>query len=94
MRNNHRIRNNRNAECPGERPDVLYFNHAAGATNYKFPLAGEKSVQALRFCVCPSLINSTEDFLSLAPLITDLSTLMVSPCVTRFHYLSHGLTVG
>ena len=25
---------------------------------------------------------------------SDLSTLTVSPCVTRFHCLSHGLTVG
>ena len=41
--NNHRLRNSRNAECPGVKPDVLYFNPAAaGATDYKFPLAGEK----------------------------------------------------
>ena len=70
MSNNHRIRNNRNAECPGRRPDVLYFSSAAaGATDYKFPLAGEKLDQALRFCVYPSLVNCTEDFLSLASLI-------------------------
>ena len=69
MRNNHHIRNNRNAESPGRRPDVLYFNHAAGATDYKFPLAGEKLDQALRFCGYPSLVICTEEFLSLAPLI-------------------------
>ena len=51
-------------------PDVLYFNPAvaAGATDYKFPLAGEKLDQALRFCVHSSLVNCTEDFLSLASL--------------------------
>ena len=27
-------------------------------------------------------------------MFTDLLTLTVSPCVTRFHCLSHGLTVG
>ena len=38
--------------------DVLYFNPAAaGATDYKFPLAGEKLDQELRFCVYPSLAN-------------------------------------
>ena len=59
-----------NLECPGGGPDVLYFNPAvaAGATDYKFPLAGEKSDQALRFCVHSSLVNCTEDFLSLASL--------------------------
>ena len=58
-----------NAECPGAGPDVLFFNPAvAGATDYKFPLAGEKLYQALRFCVRSSLVNCTEDFLSLASL--------------------------
>ena len=67
MCNNHRIRNGRNAECPGGRPDVLYFNPAAaGATDYKFPLDGEKLDPALKFCVYPSLANCTEVFLSLA----------------------------
>ena len=70
MWNNHRIRNSRNAECTGERPNVLCFNPAAtGAADYKLPLAGEKLDQALRFCVYPSLINCTEDILSLASLI-------------------------
>ena len=65
MRKNHRIRNSRNAECPGGRPDVLYFNPAAaGAADYKFPLAEEKLDQVLRFCVYPSLANCTEDFCS------------------------------
>ena len=63
MENNHRIRNNRNAECPGRRPDVLYFSSAvAGATDHKFRLAGEKLDQALRSCVCLSLVNCTDDF--------------------------------
>ena len=58
-----------NLECPGGRPDVLYFNPAvAGATDYKFPLAGEKLDQTLRFCVHSSLVNCTEDFFSLASL--------------------------
>ena len=70
MWNIHCIRNSRNAECPGGRPDVLNFNPAAaGAIDYKFPLAGEKLNQALRFCVYPSLANCTEDFLSLVSLI-------------------------
>ena len=70
MWNNRYIRNSRNTECPGGRPDVPYFTPAAaGATDYKFPLAGEKSDQALRFCVYSSLVNCTEDFLSLASLI-------------------------
>ena len=42
---------------------------AAGATDYKFPLAGKKLDQALRFCVYPPLANCIEDFLSLASLI-------------------------
>ena len=51
MWNYHRIGNSRNAECREGRPYVLYFNPAAaGATDYKFPLAGEKLDQALRFC--------------------------------------------
>ena len=40
---NHHIRNGRNAECPGGRPDVLYFYPAAAATTfYKSPLNGKK----------------------------------------------------
>ena len=51
MLNNHPVRNSRNRECPERRPDVLYFNPAAaGATNYKFPLAGDF---ALRFVCVP-----------------------------------------
>ena len=66
MWNNHRIRNSRNAESPWGIPDILYFNPAAaGATAYKFPLAGEKLDLALRFCVYPSLANCTKEFLSL-----------------------------
>ena len=54
----------------GGRPDVLYFDPtAAGATDYKFPLAGESLDQALSFCVYSPLLNCTEDFLSLASLI-------------------------
>ena len=58
-----------NAECSGGGPDVLYFDPAvAGATDYKFPLPGEKLDQALRFCVHSSLVNCTENVLSLASL--------------------------
>ena len=58
-----------NAECSGGEPDVLYFDPAvAGATDYKFPLPGEKLDQALRFCVHSSLVNCTENVLSLASL--------------------------
>ena len=70
MWNNNRIRNSRNAEHRGGRPDVLYFNLAvAGATDYKFLLAREKRDQPLRCCVYPSLVNCTEDFMPLASLI-------------------------
>ena len=63
----------------GGRPDVLYFNPAAtGATDYKFPLAGEKIDQALRFCVHLSLVNCTEDFLSLASIIMTEENLRVT----------------
>ena len=63
------LKNGMNAECPEGGSDVLYFNPAvASATDYKFPLAGEKLYQALRFCVRSSLVNCTEDFLSLASL--------------------------
>ena len=53
MWNNHRSRNSTNAECPGGRPDVLYFNPpAAGATDYKFALAREKLDEAIKIlCV-------------------------------------------
>ena len=52
MWNNHHIRNSRNKECPGGRPNVLHFNPAAaGATDYKSPLPRENLDQALRFCV-------------------------------------------
>ena len=69
MWNSYRIKNSKNLECPGGGPDVLYFDPAvAGATDYKFPLPGEKLDQALRFCVHSSLVNCTEDFLSLASL--------------------------
>ena len=58
-----------NTEGPGGGPDILYFDPAiAVAADYKFPLAGEKLDQALRFCVHSSLVNCTEDFLSLASL--------------------------
>ena len=58
-----------NADCSGRGPDVLYFNPAvAGTTDYKFPLAGEKLYQALRFCGHSSLVDCTEDFLSLVSL--------------------------
>ena len=58
-----------NLECPGRGPDGLYFNPAvAAATDYKFPLAGEKLDQALRFCMHSSLVNCTEEFLPLASL--------------------------
>ena len=56
--NNHHIRNSKNAECAGEKPDVLYFNLVpAGVTDYKFPLAGEKLDQVLRICVYPFFVN-------------------------------------
>ena len=66
MWNNHRIRNSRKAECPGERPDALYvYPAAASATDFKFPLAGEKLDQTLRFCMHRSLVNCKQGFLSL-----------------------------
>ena len=56
--NNHHIRNSKNAECAGGKPDVLYFNPvAAGVTDYKFPLAGEKLDLVLRICVYPFFVN-------------------------------------
>ena len=65
------MRNGRNAECPGGKPDILYFNPAAaGVRDYNFPLdLTSKLGQVLTFCVYPSLVNCTEDFLSLASLI-------------------------
>ena len=61
--NNRRIRNSRNVECPDGRTDY-FIPAAAVATDYKFTLD-----QALRFCIYPSLVNFTEDFLSLALLV-------------------------
>ena len=62
--------NSRNVECRGRKSDVLYFNPAVdGATDYKFPFAGEKLDQGLRFYMYPPLTNSTGDILSLASLI-------------------------
>ena len=56
--NNHHIRNSKNAECAGGKPDVLYFNPvAAGVTDYKFPLVGEKLDLVLRICVYPFFVN-------------------------------------
>ena len=68
--NNHHIRNSKNAECAGGKPDVLYFNPVpAGVTDYKFPLAGEKLDQVLRICVYPFFVNYIEEFLPPASLI-------------------------
>ena len=53
---------------PWGRPDYFY-PATVGATDYKVPVAGQKLDQALRFCVYPSLVNFTEDFLELASLI-------------------------
>ena len=62
MWNSHSTRNSINAECTGGRPGVLYFNPAvAGATNYKFPLAGEKIDQALRFSVHSFFVNCARE---------------------------------
>ena len=53
---------------PWGRPDYFY-PATVGTTDYKVPVAGQKLDQALRFCVYPSLVNFTEDFLELASLI-------------------------
>ena len=44
-------------------------------TDYKFPFARENLDEVLRFCVYPSLVNFTEDFLSLASLIMTVENL-------------------
>ena len=62
MWNNHHIRNSKTTEGPGGRPYVLWFTPAAaGATDYKFPVAGEKLDQTQRFCVHLSLASCSED---------------------------------
>ena len=72
----------------GGRPDVLYFNPAAaGATDYKFPLAREKLDQALRYCVYPSLVNCAEDILSLASLIMTKENLRALENIQEAKYL-------
>ena len=66
---NHGIKNSRNSECPGRRPVVLYCITEVMVQQIAPALAREKLDQALRFCVYPSLVNCTENFLSLASLI-------------------------
>ena len=75
---NHGIKNSRNSECPGRRPVVLYCITEVMVQQIAPALARKKLDQALRFCVYPSLVNCTEDFLSLASLIMTEENLRLS----------------
>mgnify|MGYP001056266748 CR=1 FL=1 len=70
MWNHHRIRNVRNSECPNGRPEVLYHaSHLFGGRNCGFSISRSDIIHAKSFCMEPSLLGCSEEFMKLANVI-------------------------
>ena len=70
MWNHHRIRNVRNSECPNGRPEVLYHaSHLSGGRNCGFSITRSDIILAKSFCMEPSLLGCSEEFMKLANVI-------------------------
>lgn len=68
--NNHRIRYNRNSECPTDRPDVLYFNpELFSGRNCRYEVSTFHTDTAKEQCMAPLFLECSEDFINLATLI-------------------------
>lgn len=70
MWNHHRIRYVRNSECPGGRPDVLFFaSQLSGARNCGYSVTQSDLKLAESQCEDPSLLGCSTEFLKLATII-------------------------
>ena len=70
--NNHFVRESRNAECPGGRPDALFYTPSlVGGRDCRSPLAEADVNLALPHCEAPELFGSSDDIVDFAALIMD-----------------------
>ena len=68
--NNHRIRYNRNSECPTDRPDVLYFTpELFSGINCGYEVPTFHIDTAKEQGMTPLFLGCSEDFVDLATLI-------------------------
>ena len=68
--NYHRVRRVRNSESPPGRPDVLFFSpHLTGGRNCSYSTSTTDVELATRFCVEPSALGCSDEFLELATII-------------------------
>ena len=68
--NSHRIRDVSNSECPGGRPDVLYFApHRSGGRDCKFPLVQSDLQLAKEHCAETLNFGCSNEFLQCARII-------------------------
>ena len=68
--NSHRIRSNSRAECPGGRPDVLFYLPSRVTGNQGgLPVSTTDLTVASRFCSPPPVFGCSTEFLQLATII-------------------------
>ena len=68
--NNHFVRKSRNAECPGGRPDVLFYTPSlVGGRDCKSPFVEADVNLALPYCETPDLSDNSEDIVDFAAII-------------------------
>ena len=68
--NNRFVRKSRNAECPGGRPDVLFYIPSfAGGRDYRSPFVEADVNLALPYCEAPDLFCSSGDIVDFTVLI-------------------------
>lgn len=79
--NSHRIRHVNNSECPGGRPDFLYFNpQPSGGTDCKFPISNQDIVLAEEQCENQPLnFGCSQEFIDLASTIIEENNLDTTP---------------
>ena len=68
--NNHFKRKSRNAECPGGRPDVLFYNPSlVGGRDCRSPFVEADVNLVLLYCETLQLFGSSDDIVDFAALI-------------------------
>ena len=78
MWNSHRIRYVRNSECPGGRPDVLFFApHHSGGRDCKFPLLQSELQLAKECCTESRMFGCSTEFVQLARIIMQENQLVM-----------------
>ena len=86
--NNHRIRYNRNSECPTDRPDVLHFAlELFSGRNCGYEVSTFHIDTAKEQFTTPLFLGCSEDFINLATLIMQENQKTVPESVTEVRNL-------